>query len=98
MAKKGVNVVLISRTASKLSATADEIAQISKVKTKCVTADFSGGLEIYQSIERELEGLDIGLLVNNVGMSYEYPEYVHQVTNRYVVLTTISSLYTIACY
>ena len=45
-----------------------------KVSTKVVTADFTR-IDIYESIKKELEGLDIGILVNNVGMSYPYPEY-----------------------
>lgn len=82
LAKKGMNVVLVSRTASKLASTAEEIAKVAQVKTKCITADFSGGAEIYDSIEKELNGLDIGILINNVGMSYEYPEFFHLVTDR----------------
>ncbi|XP_067934952.1 very-long-chain 3-oxoacyl-CoA reductase-like isoform X2 [Watersipora subatra] len=82
LAKKGANIVLISRTASKLDAVAEEISAVANVQTKCITADFSGGVDIYGSIYKDLEGLDIGILINNVGMSYEYPEYLHQVPNR----------------
>ncbi|MCP6059751.1 SDR family NAD(P)-dependent oxidoreductase, partial [Klebsiella pneumoniae] len=31
--------------------------------------------DIYDKIKTGLSGLEIGVLVNNVGMSYEYPEY-----------------------
>ena len=34
----------------------------SSVKTKCVQIDFSGGLEIYDTISSELSGLEIGIL------------------------------------
>jgi hypothetical protein len=34
----------------------------SKVKTKIIQADFSGGHEIYEPIGKELEGLKIGVL------------------------------------
>lgn len=44
------------------------------VQTKVIAADFSTGLEIYDRIRSEVEGLQIGVLVNNVGMSYSYPE------------------------
>jgi len=73
-----MNIVLISRTESKLTATAEEIKSIAEVRTKCVSIDFSEGIEIYKSIEDALEGLDIGILVNNVGASYDYPEFFHQ--------------------
>ncbi|NWW26058.1 DHB12 reductase, partial [Falcunculus frontatus] len=46
-----------------------------KVETKVIVADFGGGEDIYNGIKAGLEGLEIGVLVNNVGMSYSYPEY-----------------------
>ena len=49
------------------------------MKTKIIDVDFTRGLEIYDRIAKELEGLEIGVLVNNVGMSYTYPEYLAQV-------------------
>lgn len=37
--------------------------------------DFTQGPEIYEKIDKNLQGLEIGVLVNNVGMSYSNPEY-----------------------
>lgn len=45
------------------------------VKTKVIDVDFTHGAQIYDKIRPELEKLDIGVLVNNVGISYDYPEY-----------------------
>ncbi|OCT59502.1 hypothetical protein XELAEV_18000924mg [Xenopus laevis] len=39
-------------------------------KTKIIQADFTGDVGIYTPIEEGLKGLDIGILVNNVGMTY----------------------------
>lgn len=75
LAKKGLNVVLISRTRSKLEEVAKEIEAESKVQTRIVTADFTSGPEIYESIRAETADLEVGILVNNVGMSYANPEY-----------------------
>ncbi|KFO18988.1 Estradiol 17-beta-dehydrogenase 12-B [Fukomys damarensis] len=58
LARRGLNVVLLSRSLSKLEEEAREIA------------DFTKGLEIYDDIEAGLQGLEIGVLVNNVGMAY----------------------------
>uniref|UniRef100_A0A023EPQ8 Putative 17 beta-hydroxysteroid dehydrogenase type 3 n=1 Tax=Aedes albopictus TaxID=7160 RepID=A0A023EPQ8_AEDAL len=74
LAKKGLNVVLVSRTLSKLEDVAKEIESESKVQTKVIAADFTGGAEIYETIAKQTTGLEIGVLVNNVGMSYANPE------------------------
>ncbi|XP_053321091.1 very-long-chain 3-oxoacyl-CoA reductase-B-like [Spea bombifrons] len=70
LAKRGFDVVLISRTLEKLKKVAEEIERESGRKTKIIQADFTRGLELYDSIEDGLQGLDIGILVNNVGMTY----------------------------
>ncbi|XP_004708369.1 very-long-chain 3-oxoacyl-CoA reductase [Echinops telfairi] len=74
MAKRGMKVVLISRSQDKLNQVSSEIREKFKVETKTIAVDF-GSQDIYEKIKASLEGLQIGVLVNNVGMSYEYPEY-----------------------
>ncbi|PIK62401.1 putative estradiol 17-beta-dehydrogenase 12-B-like [Apostichopus japonicus] len=78
LAAKGLNVVLMSRTESKLDAVASEIASKYNVQTKVIAVDFTSGSEIYENIGQQLDGLEIGVLVNNVGMSYPYPLYFHE--------------------
>ncbi|CAH0595086.1 unnamed protein product [Chrysodeixis includens] len=74
IAQRGLNIVLISRSMDKLKATAQEIENEFKVSTKIIQVDFSGSDEIYQHIAKEIADLEIGTLVNNVGVSYVYPE------------------------
>ncbi|XP_040199067.1 very-long-chain 3-oxoacyl-CoA reductase-like [Rana temporaria] len=69
LAKRGLDVVLISRTLEKLKKVAAEIEQEFGRKTRVIQADFTNGSHIYQTIKEELEGLEIGILVNNVGMN-----------------------------
>ncbi|XP_063305524.1 very-long-chain 3-oxoacyl-CoA reductase-B-like [Pelobates fuscus] len=73
LAKRGHDVVLISRTLEKLKNVASEIEQEFGRKTKIIQADFTRGSEMYQSIEDGLKGMEIGILVNNVGMSVSNP-------------------------
>ncbi|XP_004591918.2 17-beta-hydroxysteroid dehydrogenase type 3 [Ochotona princeps] len=67
LAKQGLNVVLISRTLEKLQAVATEIEQTTGRSTRIIQTDFTRA-DIYESIQEELAGLEIGILVNNVGM------------------------------
>eukprot|EP00002_Diphylleia_rotans_P009640 TRINITY_DN20002_c0_g1_i1.p1 TRINITY_DN20002_c0_g1~~TRINITY_DN20002_c0_g1_i1.p1 ORF type:complete len:327 (+),score=87.99 TRINITY_DN20002_c0_g1_i1:50-1030(+) len=76
LARKGLNIVLVSRTQSKLDEVAKQIADKHKVEVKTVAADFAGDLDkAVESIRSATESLKVGILVNNVGLSYEYPEY-----------------------
>ncbi|XP_040266594.1 very-long-chain 3-oxoacyl-CoA reductase [Bufo bufo] len=75
LAKRGMSIVLISRSQEKLDDVSKSIREKFKVETKVIAADFGKPAEIYDRIEAGLKGLEIGVLVNNVGISYEYPEY-----------------------
>jgi len=46
-----------------------------KVSVKIIVVDFSGGAEIYDKIRVELSQLEIRILINNVGVCYEYPDF-----------------------
>ncbi|KAM6394499.1 LOW QUALITY PROTEIN: very-long-chain 3-oxoacyl-CoA reductase [Pluvialis apricaria] len=75
LARRGMKVALISRSKEKLDQVASEIKENYKVETKVIVADFGEREDIYSRIKAGLEGLEIGVLVNNVGISYAYPEY-----------------------
>ncbi|GFO29518.1 very-long-chain 3-oxoacyl-coa reductase, partial [Plakobranchus ocellatus] len=59
-----------------------------KVKTQVIAADFSRD-DIYDNIRSKLEFLDIGVLVNNVGMSYDHPEYFAEVEDPDFILSML---------
>ncbi|XP_054041048.1 17-beta-hydroxysteroid dehydrogenase type 3 isoform X1 [Rissa tridactyla] len=67
LAKRGLNIVMISRTLEKLQRVASEVEQATGQKVKVIQADFTKN-SVYEDIEKTLQGLDIGVLVNNVGM------------------------------
>lgn len=82
LAKKGLNIVLVSRTPFKLQNVAAEIESKYKVKTKIIDIDFTSSDKDYiPRLQTELKDLEIGLLVNNVGLSYDHPEEFLKIEN-----------------
>ncbi|NWH56128.1 HSDL1 protein, partial [Geococcyx californianus] len=75
LAKRGVNIILISRNKEKLEAVSKSISETYKVETVFIVADFSKGRETYPAIKEALKDREIGILVNNVGIFYPYPDY-----------------------
>jgi len=76
LAKAGFNILLVARNDEKLSAVATEIhTQYGpNVSTKICLIDFSKHSEAaYEHLAKDCEGLDIGVLVNNVGKSHSMP-------------------------
>jgi 17beta-estradiol 17-dehydrogenase / very-long-chain 3-oxoacyl-CoA reductase len=85
-ARRGLSVLLISRSEDKLKETQGQIeAAHPKVKVKYEVIDFSEfGQEEYDQVERAIAKLDVGVLVNNVGISYPFPQWFHELTDHEV--------------
>ncbi|XP_047446888.1 17-beta-hydroxysteroid dehydrogenase type 3 [Mugil cephalus] len=67
LAERGMNVVIMSRTKDKLDRVAKEIGNSTGQKVKVMVTDFINE-NIFGEIEDQLKDLNIGVLVNNVGM------------------------------
>lgn len=80
LARKGLNLVLVGRSVDKLNdVSAAIVAKYGNTQIKRVVVDFSGDLnEGVAKIREAIEGLDVGILVNNVGVSYPYARYFHE--------------------
>jgi 17beta-estradiol 17-dehydrogenase / very-long-chain 3-oxoacyl-CoA reductase len=74
LAARGFNLALISRTLDKLNATAKE-CQALGVQTRVIQFDFcaDSSLEGYEAIARKIGELDVGVLVNNIGIGIPKP-------------------------
>lgn len=75
LARAGFSIVLASRSADKLSKVASEVKSANaSVETKVIAIDFSiADKALYAGMEDTLKGLNIGVLVNNVGKSHDIP-------------------------
>ncbi|XP_037126651.1 hydroxysteroid (20-beta) dehydrogenase 2 isoform X1 [Syngnathus acus] len=70
LAQRGLDIVLVSRCDVKLRQVAKEIESQHGRKTRIIRVDFTHGHNIYPYIATQLQGLEIGILVNNVAMPY----------------------------
>ncbi|CAM8980033.1 unnamed protein product [Rhodiola kirilowii] len=81
LARKGLNLILVGRNPNKLKDVSDAIqAKNPKIQIKTVVMDFSGEIdEGVGKIKEGIDGLDVGVLINNVGVSYPYARFFHEV-------------------
>lgn len=81
-AKKGLDIVLISRSMLKLKDVAAEIEQEYGVETRVIEADLTEGQVVYAEIAKATQDLEVGVLVNNAGASYDHPELFTNVSEE----------------
>ncbi|KAL5552707.1 hypothetical protein UlMin_040108 [Ulmus minor] len=81
LARKGLNLILVGRNPEKLKDVSDSIlAKFGKTQIKTVVVDFTGDLDDgVRRIRETIEGLEVGILINNVGISYPYARFFHEV-------------------
>lgn len=80
LAKRSLNLVIISRSADKLKDVSEQLAGKHNVEVRTIQADFAS-TDIYDRIEEELKGLDIAVLVNNVGVMQQQAGLFLQIPN-----------------
>jgi len=66
LARQKLNLVLVARTKEKLEQLSQEVSAQNDVEVRIVVADLTQREEI-ETILKQTEGIDVGLLVNNVG-------------------------------
>ncbi|KAI0393811.1 hypothetical protein F5Y17DRAFT_284551 [Xylariaceae sp. FL0594] len=76
LAAKGFNLLLVSRTLSKLEAVQNELrAKYPGLETDVLAMDFSAvdNESDYNLLAKRVDGLDVAILINNVGQSHSIP-------------------------
>jgi len=85
LARKGLNVFLVSRTESKLKELAEEISSKYKVEARIFALDFSRATpSAFQQLGKTIAGLEVGVLINNVGVSYDHAEFFDQIDDELI--------------
>lgn len=78
LAQKGFNIILAARNGVKLTTVKDEISKAAKVEVEAVQVDFSqrdpNCLQSLIDVAKS-KGAKLTVLINNVGVSHEHPEY-----------------------
>uniref|UniRef100_A0ACD5ZU53 Uncharacterized protein n=1 Tax=Avena sativa TaxID=4498 RepID=A0ACD5ZU53_AVESA len=82
--RRGLNLVLVGRDPAKLREISTEICRTHAVQTKTVLFDFSlvstaQGEKAMARLREAVEGLDVGVLVNNAGIAKPGAVYFHEV-------------------
>ena len=83
LARKGCSVLLVSRSAKKLEMVAKELrASHPKVGVRTMAIDFGSLTDaLREQFQALVDTLDVGVLVNNVGMSYDFCQWFHELTD-----------------
>uniref|UniRef100_A0ACD5UVF4 Uncharacterized protein n=1 Tax=Avena sativa TaxID=4498 RepID=A0ACD5UVF4_AVESA len=83
LARLGLNLVLVGRDLTKLQDISETICTYHGVQTKTVLYDFSRattakGEEALARLREAVDGLEVGLLVNNAGVATPHALYLHE--------------------
>jgi len=84
LARAGFNLIIVSRTQSKLQDLANKIKEEFKVQVSSVAIDLANtdvNTALLQ-INEALQGKQITFLVNNVGLNTEHPVLFHEMTDK----------------
>lgn len=84
LARFGYNIILVSRTKSKLESVASDLAAAYEdISTRIWAIDFSSAEAAdYVALVNLIQGLDVGILINNVGRSHDVPVPFAQTTQE----------------
>lgn len=79
LAKKGFNIVQVSRNPDKLERCADDLRAKYGIQVKNIVKDFSkctqDPIGFFNDIYTQTKGLDVSIIINNVGTSYSFTGY-----------------------
>ncbi|CAD2087350.1 steroid dehydrogenase, putative [Plasmodium vinckei brucechwatti] len=88
LAKQNVNLLLISRNEKELKNIKKDLLEINKNSQRTIdyiVFDYNEHkFSSYKSMQDKLQKIDIGILINNVGISYPNPLYFHEMETELI--------------
>ena len=80
LAKQGFNIIQVSRNPEKLELTGNDLKSKYGIQVKNIAKDFSSCAkapsEFFLDIYQQTQGLDISIIINNIGTSYSNTSFV----------------------
>ncbi len=87
LAAKKMSVCLVARNKDKLEKCVSDIKSKFKVDATYIVADMPLTEELKKHLAKSLADLgEIGVLINNVGVSYDHAEYLHELDDARIKL------------
>ncbi|KAF3785079.1 Testosterone 17-beta-dehydrogenase 3 [Nymphaea thermarum] len=86
LAREGLNLVLVGRSPAKLSSVSSEVRErFAGVEVRSIVCDFAKDLENgIKRIEQGIKDLDVGILINNVGTTYPFAMFLHELDEKLI--------------
>eukprot|EP01101_Sappina_pedata_P009888 TRINITY_DN608_c0_g1_i1.p1 TRINITY_DN608_c0_g1~~TRINITY_DN608_c0_g1_i1.p1 ORF type:complete len:322 (+),score=164.29 TRINITY_DN608_c0_g1_i1:121-1086(+) len=98
LAKDGFNLLLVSRTESKLKDLSNQLSAEFGIQSRYIATDVSSLTDLHSNVERirkEASGMEVTILVNNVGMNTDIPVEFHEMQDKEISdLLNVNVLFT----
>ncbi|CAA7405072.1 unnamed protein product [Spirodela intermedia] len=84
LARQGLSLILVGRNPDKLKSVSAALqAEFRSVEVVTVVFDLAGDIpDGVQRLKMAIENLDVGVLVNNAGVCYDAPRYLHELEEK----------------
>lgn len=84
LAEQGLNLILVSRNLNKLRSVSNQLqSEFPDIKIRTVEFDFSSDiLNGVAPIQKAVDDVEVGVLINNVGITYPKAMYFHEVDEK----------------
>ncbi|CAN0929313.1 Very-long-chain 3-oxoacyl-CoA reductase-like protein At1g24470 [Linum grandiflorum] len=87
LARQGMNLVLVGRNPDRLKRVSglilSEVAVLNPaIEIRTLVVDFATAQNVEEVVREGIRGLDVGVLINNVGITYPGARYFHEVEEK----------------